>query len=235
MPVKFLTIAPNPGPHHGFPPPLSISFDRAHDRIRQQEGEGALWIAELKDKVAFSDFSHKGIVRQSDDYKQAGRQEYEVAEFYGQYGEALQIIADYEATYSDLYLHKANVLTIRHDHVAAGRSQSDLGWHPDALRTGPLLDHIYIVSDRDGTLIQESPIANAKERLSAITDEQSASGLFIRAEPYSIYLMTNYCLHKSPTVQKADPRAFLRVTYRSPDSEILAPLPLERRQKLGLG
>jgi hypothetical protein len=235
--VKFIDIVPDPGPHHGFPPPLSISFDQAHNPARQSEGEGALWIGELKDKARFSDFSHKGIIRQSDNYKKADQQAYKIAEFYAQYTEALQIIADYEATHSNLYLYKTNVLTIRHDYVLAGQPQSDLDWHPDALRDGPLLDHIYIVSDRkgNGTLIQSAPMADAKNRLSAIQDEQSASALFIRTEPYSIYLMTNYCLHKPPTMQKTGPRAFLRMTYRSPDRKILDTLPPERRQKLGFG
>ncbi len=232
--VKFITIAPNPGKHHGFLLPLSISFDQAHNSARQSEGEGALWIGELKDKDRFSDFSHKGIIRQSDDYKKAGQQTYKIAESYAQYAEALQIMADYEATYSDLHLHKTNILTIRHNHVVAGESQSDLGWHLDALRTGPLLDHIYIVSDREGSLIQTRPIADAKNRLSAIQDGQ-ASELFIQTEPYSVYLMTNYCLHKSPMMKNTGPRAFVRMTYRSPDRTILETLPPERRQKLGLG
>src|SRR5688500_14377070 len=52
--IKFFTIAPNPGPHHGFPPPLALAFDRAHTDEREFYGEGAIRIGTISGKAEFS-------------------------------------------------------------------------------------------------------------------------------------------------------------------------------------
>ncbi len=233
---KFIHIIPNPGSHHGFPPPLSISFDRACNISESESGERAIKIGEITGKNRFSQRVEDRIVDLNTWFKREGDGSYSVAGAYAQFEEAFQIIIDYETTFSDFYAHKQNFITMRQDFLHAGKCQSvSRDWHHDGLPDlWHLSDHIYIVSDREGTLIQSAPIPDALSRLRALGEMPKPNpDLFIRAEPYSIYLMTSSCFHKSPIMQKPGLRTFLRVTYDSPADEILKALPPEKRLKLG--
>ncbi len=233
---KFIHIVPNPGSYHGFPPPLSVSFDRVCDISKEESGEGAIKIGEIKDKDRFSYYDEKWMVNTNAWFKREDDGSYSVTGPFAQFEEAFQIIVDYETTFSDFYAHKQNFITVRQDFLRAGKCQIvSRDWHLDGVRRfQSLSDHIYIVSDREGTLVQAAPISDAFNRLTALGEPPNPNpDLFIRTEPYSIYLMTNLCFHKAPIMQKPGLRTFLRVTYDSPADEILKALPPEKRLKLG--
>lgn len=237
--LEFIDIVADPGPHHGFPPPLSVSFDRVCKPEKESLGEGAIKIGEIRDKELFS--RSRSMHANGSDYKRPGQKDYRIPEVYGQFQEALQTIANYESTYSSLHLHKCGSLTVRQHIVCRGDRQIQLKWHGDGPTPdgfNPINTHIYVVCDREGTLIQARPLFNALARLNSMGDDDSAMNkpnLFIRAEPYSIYMMTNYCLHRSPVVRESGMRTFLRMSYASPTSSILLSLPQEERRKLGFG
>ena len=119
--------------------------------------------------------------------------------------------------------------------LTPGQAQTSLNWHTDGPLRSATFDHIYVVSDREGTLLQAKPLVDVEKRLKALKDGQTAPALFTYAEPYNIYLMTNYCFHKSPIMKESGPRTFLRMVYTGVNSEFVDSLPPERRQKLGLG
>jgi hypothetical protein len=234
--LKYIDIIPDPGPHHGLPPPLSISFDKACNGPRGPRGEGAVRIAEIRDKDLFSSAYNKyERLPFAQQFKKAGSVGYRIPEIYRQFAEVLQIIADYEAMHSDLHLYKENILTMRQTILLPGESQISLGWHADGPFTSSTLDHIYVIADRKGPLIQTAPMDNAKKRLDALKPGEIDPALCFRAEPYTIYLMTNYCLHCSPVMDEHKLRTFLRMVYSGLSADALESLPLEKRQKLELG
>ncbi|HEY8189093.1 MAG TPA: hypothetical protein VIF12_00295 [Micavibrio sp.] len=213
--IKLIDVTPNPGPHHGFRPPLSLAFDQAWSSEREFYGEGAIKIGELARKAEFSKRNAYCGQEEQRFYKKPGAWSFPIREdVYEQTVEALQIISDHEATFSALYRRKFAYACLRQADLAKGDAQqTSPRWHYD-YPVGAMTDHIYFVSDREGTLSQAGPIANAFNRLSSLRNEDPNPDLFTQAEPYGIYLMTSHCAHKSPRMLMPGLRTFLRVIYR---------------------
>lgn len=232
-------------------PPEAISFDGYFSAQQVRHGEGSHHAGYIEDREMFSRSFGDPLYAGGLYIKDAGEVSHSLPRSYEQFAEAVQRIADFEAAHSRFFLYKRAMLTVRQDILEPGARLDGLPWHQDRGRkntdkpVGPLVDHIYTVSDRFPTLLQQDKVAEDEllsaslrsvkdlfnEKACAIED---GNALFTQADPYEINVMTNYCVHSSAPATTKALRTFVRVIYTTPGYNDLENLPLETKQALGL-
>lgn len=234
---KIISFMPDFNLAAGAPAPRGVSFDGLVSSERKTQGEGALVIATVADREAFS--AHNGkLHHEPHSIKSSGSLRHNVPACFAQFMPAISFMAAYEARHSPLFLYKQGFLTVRQWRVKEGACQNRMNWHVDErprrqMMTGqfPLANHIYIVTDKSPTLVQARPLSHAFNAL----NEDILGGTrrnHVQMQPYDIALMTSLCYHRSAPAEESGIRTLLRVIYESPRRDVLNEVMASRQNKL---
>lgn len=137
--------------------------------------------------------------------------------------EVIQKVVDFEISVNPNFDQYNAYITVDQGTVKAGKTQRRPGLHVDGFQgnerpTKSAIDHSYIVADSVPTVFYDQPfhvkhLDPGKHNFFKEFDRQATESSARSIEPYQIYLMDSYAVHRASNANTDTQRTFFRITF----------------------